>query len=143
MSMSNVPNLLPSDQHTARIGDDGGSSTPEVTDEMLAQLTASVPTAPEPSLAPPAEAAAAEQAGAEGAAALTWRTNVRIDGLWAINETRNAFVHVQNVGWRKIYNGRDGSFLALVLLASHARQANRLVTLGEETDGMVHRMYVW
>jgi hypothetical protein len=94
-----------------------------------------------PSLAPtPVDGHAA---GATDGVTATWRNGVLISALWTIEETRNAFVHVAGVGWRKIYNGRDGAFAALVTLASQARQTNRAVNLREEADGMIHEIYLW
>jgi hypothetical protein len=80
---------------------------------------------------------------AVGTVTATFRSNQYIDALWSIDQTRNAFVLVRGLGWRKIYNGRDGSFVALCALASQARQTNRPVTFREEADGMVYEIYVW
>jgi hypothetical protein len=63
--------------------------------------------------------------------------------MWSIDETRNAFVHVVSLGWRKVFNGRDGAFQALVLLASQARQTGRPCNLREEADGMIYEIYLW
>src|SRR5919106_590430 len=65
----------------------------------------------------------------------TWRTGVTVTALWSINEIRNAWMHVPGLGWRKLYNGRDGSFRALVTLATHARQTGRPINFREEADG--------
>jgi hypothetical protein len=108
-----------------------------MTGEQLAAMAVEAPAAP--TLEPPAAAEAAAEAGV----AATWRNNVRIDALWSIDETRNAWVNVVGLGWRKIYNGRDGAFQALVSLASQARQTNRIVNLREEADGMIYEIYVW
>jgi hypothetical protein len=113
-----------------------GVSAPSVTDAQLHALIED--SAPEPSMLPPAEVGAA----AAGAAAAVWRNNVKIDGLWSIDETRNAWVSVAGIGWRKVYNGRDGAFQALVSLLSQARQANRPVNLREEADG-IYEVYLW
>jgi hypothetical protein len=67
----------------------------------------------------------------------TWHTNVRIDA------TRTASVHIAGVGWRGIYDGGDGAFLALTMLAAQARQTDRPVSLREEDDGMIHEIYLW
>jgi hypothetical protein len=94
-----------------------------------------------PTLEPPVTAAGATTG--EAAATATWRTNVTIDALWSVDETRNAFMHVVGLGWRKVYNGRDGAFQALVLLASQARQTGRPCNLREEADGMIYEIYLW
>ncbi len=73
----------------------------------------------------------------------TWTTNVTIDALWSIAETRNAYVHVAGGAWKKVYNARDGAFQALLTLASQARQTGKPVSLREEADGMVYEIYLW
>ena len=128
----------PSATSTTSAGDATvGSSAPSLTDAQLHSLIEEA--APAPSMLPPAAAVA----GVAEAAAALWRNNVRIDGLWSIDETRNAWVSVAGVGWRKIYNGRDGAFQALVSLLSQARQTNRTVNLREEADGMIYEVYLW
>jgi len=112
-----------------------GVSAPSVTDAQLHALIED--SAPAPSMLPPAEV------GVAAAAAALWRNNVKIDGMWSIDETRNAWANVAGVGWKKIFNGRDGAFQALVSLLSQARQTNRTVNLREEADGMIYEVYLW
>ncbi len=80
---------------------------------------------------------------AEAAITATWRSGVTVTALWSINEVRNAWMYVPTVGWRKLYNGRDGSFTALVTLAAQARQTGRPIAFREEADGMVYEIYLW
>ncbi|MET9269294.1 hypothetical protein [Kribbella sp. NPDC003557] len=116
-----------------------GTSAPTITDEQVAALNVDLAVAP--TLTP---SAAVEAAGAgAGAVTVTWHTNVQIDALWAIDQPRNAFIHIVGVGWRKIVNLRDGAFLALVTLAGQARQTNRPTSLREEADGMIYEIYLW
>jgi|GEM_PF-2862149 len=75
--------------------------------------------------------------------ATAWHQNVRITALWSINEERNAWAHLENIGWRKLATQLHSSHLALNLLASHARQAGGANSAREEGDGMLHEMYVW
>jgi hypothetical protein len=117
-----------------------GVTAPNQTEEQFASVIQSLEATSAPSLAPPT---AGELAAAGEAAAATWHTNKRIDALWSIDQPRNAFIHVVDLGWRKIYNGRDGAFQALTSLASQARQTNRLVHLREEADGMIYEIYLW
>jgi hypothetical protein len=116
-----------------------GTTAPTLSDAALAALVES--TTSGPTLAPPVTVAGATTG--EAAATATWRTNVTIDALWSIDETRNAFMHVVGLGWRKVFNGRDGAFQALVLLASQARQTGRPCNLREEADGMIYEIYLW
>jgi hypothetical protein len=71
------------------------------------------------------------------------QSGVTVDALWSINQIRNAWMHVVNIGWVKIFNGSDGAFTALNTLASQARQTGRPVTYRQEADGMVHEIYLW
>ena len=116
--------------------------------EVTAAAGSSGPTLVEPEVAQ----AAATEAGptltapgvreAGGVTAATWRTG-QVTALWSIDETRNAWMLVSGVGWRKLFNGRDGAFTALVVLASQARQTGRTINFREEADGMVYEIYLW
>jgi hypothetical protein len=113
-----------------------------ITDERLADvLEAEAEIEGRPTLDP--TSIAGVQAAAVGAVTGTWRTGVTVTALWSINEIRNAWMHVAGLGWRKLYNGRDGSFRALVTLAAHARQTGRPINFREEADGMVYEIYSW
>ena len=93
-----------------------------------------------PALQPPGSLAATAS-GDVAAVTATWQTST-VTGLWCINETRNAWI-VANGAWRKIYNGRDGAFTALVTLASQARATGRSINYRQEADGMVYEIYLW
>lgn len=124
-----------------------GMSEPRpLTPEMLASLTAQAEVEMRPMLLPPgANPQLAAEAEAEAAAAVTgtWRQNAVVTALWSIAEIRNAWIHLQNIGWRKIVNSRDGSFTTLVSLAAQAKQTGRAITCREETDGMIYEIYLW
>jgi hypothetical protein len=116
----------------------GGSAPTALTDVQIALRVAETTPSTIPTVLPPG--LAAETAGEVTS---TWRSNVKIDALWSIDETRNAWVRVVGLGWRKIYNGRDGAFAALLTLAAQARQTNRPTNLREEPDGMIYEIYLW
>jgi hypothetical protein len=111
------------------------------------QLAVSVATAVEarPRLTPPTVEGAATGIALEEVTAVgaTWRSGVTVSALWSINEIRNAWMHVVGLGWRKLFNGREGAFTALVTLASQARQTGRQIAFREEADGMVYEIYLW
>lgn len=88
-------------------------------------------------------ATGAEAIAALGAVTGTWSTGALIDAMWSANEVRNAWMHVASVGWKKIFNGTDGAFMALTALASQARETGRTVNFRVEADGMVHEIYLW
>ena len=124
---------------------DVGTTEPELlSDETLAEVQeAEAEAQGRPALDPTGAGGAAAQAEAVGAITGTWQTGKTVTALWSINEIRNAWMHVNGVGWRKLYNGRDGAFRALVTLAAHARQTGRPINFREEADGMVYEIYSW
>lgn len=134
-----IPTLTPPNTVGSSELDVPGSSSPvTVSDAQITEIvTESAPLAG-PTTIPPAVAVEAAEA-----VTATWRSNVKIDALWSIDETRNAWVRVVGLGWRKVYNGRDGAFTALTTLAAQARQTNRPVNLREEADGMIYEIYLW
>lgn len=134
------PSLVPPAESNGSDDAAPGSTAPTLTPEQMSTMMERSPATP--TMAPPSLAAAAA-AAAETAVTATWRSNVHVDGLWSIDETRNAWLHVTGLGWRKIYNARDGAFQALVALAGQARQTNRPVSLREEADGMIYEIYLW
>jgi hypothetical protein len=110
-----------------------------------------------PSNEPPSSVSASSGAGAgstapslipEGGATKSegitaWQNDKRITGLWTINETRNSWVYVTGVGWKKLSTSNDSATVALTMLGGSARQTNTPVNYRDEADGMIHEMYVW
>jgi hypothetical protein len=130
---------------TAETTGAAGTTQPKpITGEQLADvLEAEAEIEGRPTLDPTSVTGGAAQAQAVAAVTGTWQTGVTVTALWSINEIRNAWFHGTGIGWRKIYNGREGSFRALVALASHARQTGRPINFRQEADGMVYEIYVW
>ncbi|WP_372527258.1 hypothetical protein [Piscinibacter sp.] len=58
-----------------------------------------------------------------------------VDGLWAINETANAWVWLRNRGWRKLDNSSTQICTRLLALAALAKQRNVAISLHEEQRG--------
>ena len=119
----------------------GTSEPAQLTDEQLKVMVSGniVAAGGEPQLMPPGT----QQAAGAGAATATWRTNVQVTATWMVDETRNAFVYLDGIGWKKVFNGTDGAFSALVALAAQARETGRNVSAREEADGMIHEIYLW
>ncbi|MEV4641143.1 hypothetical protein AB0J80_27755 [Actinoplanes sp. NPDC049548] len=111
-------------------------------DEVEARTTAAEQST-RPTLLPPSAEGAEGALAAAQAVTATWHTNLTVTAMWSINETRNAWINIQNVGWRKIYNGRDGAYMALVALAGQARQTGRATSMREEADAMIYEIYLW
>lgn len=93
----------------------------------------------EPRLAPPTETSA--EATGEGITA--WHNDKKIVALWSNSSPRNAFISVPGMGWKKLANTNDSSFVNMTMLASHAEQTGANVNLRVEADEMVHEIYVW
>jgi len=125
------------------LGERSGMTEPmPITAEMLATMTAQAVIEMAPVLIPPGVDPLQQ---AQAAATLTglWRQNVQVTALWCINEPRNAWIHVANIGWKKLFNSRDGAFTTLVTLASQAKQTGQPISFREENDGMIYEIYLW
>jgi hypothetical protein len=138
-----APTMTPPTADAGSSGSSGaaGTAEPSLRPEDVSTATPAAGPEARPTLGPPAGVGAAGDA--VGAVTATWRTGVTVTALWSINQPRNAFMFVPNVGWKRIFNGRDGAFTALVTLASQARQTGRPISFREEPDGMVYEIYLW
>ena len=63
-----------------------------------------------------------------------WENNQRIIGLWTINEHRNAWVHVKDMGWRKISPDNDPIFFIMLAQLIAAKGGNRPVNFRQESS---------
>ncbi|GAB4373140.1 MAG: hypothetical protein Kow00114_34960 [Kiloniellaceae bacterium] len=93
-----------------------------------------------PMMTPPSEVVSEEGLG-EGITA--WHNSKKVTAMWANASARNAFASVAGLGWKKLSNANDSSFLALTMLASSAEQTNSNCNLRIEADNEVHEIYVW
>lgn len=89
-----------------------------------------------PTLTPP-------QGMSAGSNITAWANDARVNALWSINQNRNAWIGVANVGWRKLANNSDSAVVALTMLAAHARETQSSYSYREEADGMIHECYIW
>jgi hypothetical protein len=88
-----------------------------------------------PTLTPP------QEVSSNGVTA--WVNNQRVGGMWTINENRNVWVYINNVGWKKLANGSDSAITAFTILAANAKQMQSTYNYREEADGMIYETYVW
>lgn len=96
-----------------------------------------------PTMTPPGTDGAASVESPPTGVTGTWVTNVTVDALWSINETRNAFFHTSANAWVKVFNGSDSAFTNLTTLASQAKQSGHGISYRAEADGMAHEIYLW
>ena len=86
-----------------------------------------------PTLTPP-------QGMSAGSNITAWANDARVNALWSINQNRNAWIGVANLGWRKLANNSDSAVVALTMLAAHARETQSSYSYREEADGMIHEI---
>lgn len=68
---------------------------------------------------------------------------IKVQGLWAINETRNAWVFLSGGhGWKKIGNLNDSAFINLTTQLASAKITNSNVNLIFK-DGLIQQVYVF
>jgi hypothetical protein len=73
---------------------------------------------------------------------MAWQNGKKFNGLWAINEKRNAWARVPGIGWRKLANNHDSVTMVMMVMAAHAKGHNRNVNFREDGK-MIKEMYVW
>jgi len=92
-----------------------------------------------PTRVPPGQAAAiTADGGVTG-----WLGDKRVSALWSINQTRNSWVGIAGVGWKKLSNVSDSAIVAMTILGSNAKQTQTRFDYREEADGMIHEIYLW
>jgi hypothetical protein len=117
----------------------GDAPAPTITPEQLAVKPpgsngTTGPGAPE--LMPPGTAA---QAAADG---MTVTTSATVGGLFTSNNSNNAWVFLNGVGWRRLSPANTDAHHALLEIARLAKDANIAVQCDED-GSVIHAMYVW
>lgn len=70
-------------------------------------------------------------------------TGVKVQGLWAINEVRNAWVYLSGGhGWKKIGNATDTAFINILTQLASAKNTGSNVTI-TFVNGLIHQVYVF
>lgn len=119
--------------------DTQGLGAPLELSELRAESSA-VKGSAAPSLTPPGEKVMEAE---EGAGASAWHNGKKVTAMWANSSPRNAYAAVENVGWRRINNANDNSWVSLTMLCSHAEQTNSNCNIRTESDNKIHEIYVW
>ena len=137
MAKAKPTKMAPEETAASTDGSNIGQSRPQelsAEDVAMSMMADQGPTAP--SLIPPE--------GERGVTGVTaWQNDKRVATLWAINENRNSWVYITNVGWKKLANASDSGIVAMTILASHAKELQRRIDYRDEADGMIHEMYIW
>ena len=130
----NVPTALPPATATVSSGDCGCNGSTAVSSASSVLVGASS-ASQAPSLRPDSSNA--------GAVAATWQSNVHVIGLWSINQDRNTWVYLDNVGWRRLSGASESGLVSMNMLAAHAYQLGSSSSLYEGDDGNISQLYVW
>jgi len=94
-----------------------------------------------PAIAGAAPTAMPRSAASGGGAGATWHSNVQITSLWSINQDRNSWIYVSG-SWAQLSNTSESGFMALTILASVAKQLQLPVNCRQDSDGMIHEIYI-
>lgn len=140
------PQMGPGGFTQAAISESGGTSMPSASPPTtLASVAGGTMSVCSPLPAMVSVAGTAPSRPFEGVASgvSTWQNDQRISALWSINQNRNSWVGVAGIGWKKLANNSDSAIVALTMLSAHAREKQSPVNYREESDGMIHEMYVW
>lgn len=86
------------------------------------------------------QAAAAGVKDAFGAG--TWHNNKKVNALWSKAETRNAWIGVTDLGWKKINPATDSSVTAICMVAASALETQTPVNVLLDNDQIVE-IYNW
>jgi hypothetical protein len=72
-----------------------------------------------------------------------WQNNKTVDALWTINQDRNSWVGITGIGWKKLAGPNETAISALTMLVAHARATGSIVNYRDESDNLIHEVYVW
>jgi C1A family cysteine protease len=78
---------------------------------------------------------------ADGIVDTGWFNAKHIQGLWAIDQDRNAFAFIESAGWKKVAPDNDNIFFNLLVELAAAKLANRPCNVYVES-GLIHQLYV-
>lgn len=89
---------------------------------------------------PQASSSTSGAISADGVA--VWSNDKRVNALYTTYHSRNAWMNVPGMGWKKLATGSDSMNEAMTLLAAHCREKSCRIDFSED-GGLVNEMYVW
>jgi hypothetical protein len=140
MSKKNIPTELPSASATSAVSETFVPSA----QPLLPSKTENGKSGGSASFTTPFDSIKEFEKGQEeeGIGAGVWHQNKKVVGLWTKAETRNAWVNLSELGWKKFYSGSDSSIVAFNILAGTALEKQTLVNVLIENDQIIE-MYAW
>ena len=131
-----TPIRVPPSEKAGEYTSASGDESSEPSEALLKEARASkMETQARPSQMPTGEAM-------QGISAAVWHGDKNITGLWSINQNRNVWVAIADIGWKKLADNSDSAIMAMTTILSHAFQTNRKASLREE-EGQIRELYVW
>ncbi len=95
------------------------------------------------SLAVPTQEPPAQQ-GQQGSITAAWQMDKKVTGLYrTCGNDRNAWMHLDGIGWRKFIENSDSAIMAFNIIAAHAKTTNKTVNYYEGDDGKINTLYVF
>ncbi|HEX8069718.1 MAG TPA: C1 family peptidase [Pyrinomonadaceae bacterium] len=79
--------------------------------------------------------------GVNGIVESGWINNKKVVGLWATDQTRNAWAYIQDIGWRRVAPDNDNVFFDMLTLLCTAKSSNRPVNVLQD-QGVLKQVYV-
>lgn len=83
-----------------------------------------------------------EMIGPNGVVDTGWVNGKKVQGIWTINQERNAWVYLSDTGWKRISNSNDDAFLNILNQLAAAKAANANVNVYVE-NGLITVVYVF
>jgi C1A family cysteine protease len=80
--------------------------------------------------------------GVESVENTGWRSNVRVAGLWTINQDRNAWAYMDGFGWRKISAENDNILFDMLAQLIAAKAKGGVVSFYEE-QSVIKQIYAF
>jgi hypothetical protein len=71
-----------------------------------------------------------------------WHNNKKINGQWSKAETRNSWIGITDLGWKKISPATDTSVTAITIIAASALETQTPVNVLLDNDQVVE-LYNW
>ena len=78
----------------------------------------------------------------DGFGAGVWYNTKKVTGIWTKAETRNSWLAISDLGWKKIYSGSDSAVVAMEILGAQALEKQSPVNVLIENDQIIE-IYVW
>ncbi len=134
-SKKNEPKIKPSSMSSSSTEDKPNQNPEEILVENSGKVESSEST--------PFDSNKSTSSGFEGSyGAGVWNNNKKIQGLWSKAETRNSWINLTDLGWKKINNPTDTTVTAMTIIAASGISTQSSVNVLLENN-LIHEIYLW